>query len=142
MVRFEVAADITEQRSVNQERMELEKLGAIGRLTAGVAYELNNPIMGMINAIQFCIDQTGMDDERHEVLRNAEHHTRRCIDIVHRLLDFSTVLRTAKSCVGQCSCLGGGDKSTVRLSIPRRAGQTVNRDECGSRSGAAPAKLL
>lgn len=75
MVRFEVAADITEQRSVNQERMELEKLGAIGRLTAGVAYELNNPIMGMINAIQFCIDQTGMDDERHEVLAKLSIET-------------------------------------------------------------------
>ncbi len=89
MVRFEIALDITEQRASLQQHIELEKLGAIGRLTAGFAHELNNPLMGIINAIQFCVVKTAAEDERHQVLTNAEHHTRRCIDIVQRLLTFS-----------------------------------------------------
>lgn len=89
LVRFELASDITDQRSMDQQRIQLEKLSALGQLTAGVAHELNNPLMGVINGIQYCQAKTPKDAPLHEVLENAEHHTRRCVKIVDGLLEFS-----------------------------------------------------
>ena len=81
--------DITEQKLMADRRIQLEKFGALGRLTAGVAHELNNPLMGIINGAQYCLSQTPDDDERHQVLQDVERETRRCVGIVKNLLAFS-----------------------------------------------------
>jgi PAS domain S-box-containing protein len=89
LVRFELASDISEQKAIALQRVNLEKLGALGRLTAGMAHELNNPLMGIINGAQFCLAQTDTADERHEILEDIERETRRCVTIVRDLLAFS-----------------------------------------------------
>ncbi|WP_201067447.1 MULTISPECIES: PAS domain S-box protein [Thiorhodovibrio] len=88
-VRFEIASDITAQKNSDQHSLQLEKLSSLGQLTAGLAHELNNPLMGVINAIQFCLAEDASDAERQDVLKDAEEQTRRCINIVHELLAFS-----------------------------------------------------
>ncbi len=89
LVRFELASDITDERRMDQQRIQLEKLGSLGQLTAGVAHELNNPLMGIINSVQYCLEELPDDHDCHEVLTDAEHQTRRCMGIVHGLLAFS-----------------------------------------------------
>jgi PAS domain S-box-containing protein len=88
-VRLQMALDITQQKMHDQQRIQLEKLGSLGLLSAGIAHELNNPLMGVINAIQFCIEINQAGTEQHSVLRDAEYQTRRCIAIVQNLLAFS-----------------------------------------------------
>lgn len=89
LVRFEIASDITAQKNNDQRALQLEKLSSLGQLTAGLAHELNNPLMGVINAIQFCLDDGTSVDDTTPVLRDAETQTRRCIAIVRELLAFS-----------------------------------------------------
>lgn len=69
--------------------VQSEKMSAVGTLVAGVAHELNNPMMGILNFIQYCKKRTPEDDKRHGVLADAERETLRCQDIVTNLLTFS-----------------------------------------------------
>ena len=99
---FVVARDITEQKRTEErlqglldqvgsqaQLVQAGKMSAVGTMTAGIAHELNNPLMGVINFIQYCIKHTPEDDRRHTVLKDAEREAGRCIDIVQNLLTFS-----------------------------------------------------
>jgi PAS domain S-box-containing protein len=81
--------DITEQRVLAEQNRQLDRFDALGRLTAGVAHELNNPLMGIINAIQYCRSPQAEPELQAEVLEQAEHNTRRCVNIVGSLLAFA-----------------------------------------------------
>jgi PAS domain S-box-containing protein len=85
-----------EQRTAELRRsqaglIQAEKITALGTMTAGIAHELNNPMMGLLNFIQYCLKHTEPADRRHAVLKDAERETRRCIAIVQNLLTFSRV---------------------------------------------------
>ena len=69
--------------------IQTEKMGTIGTMAAGIAHELNNPIMGMLNYVQYCLRHTADDNKIHPVLLDTEKEIRRCIDIVNNLLTFS-----------------------------------------------------
>ena len=89
--------DITERERAEEALRTLiaqtERMGATVTLAAGVAHELNNPMMGMLNFAQYCLKHTSGEDRIHPVLRDMERETKRCVDIVKNLLTFS---RTGK----------------------------------------------
>jgi len=76
--------------------IQAEKLSALGTVTAGIAHELNNPLMGILNYIQYCIGKTSRDDRRYAVLQDAERETKRCADIIKNLLTFSRFEKQGK----------------------------------------------
>ena len=61
----------------------------LGSMTAGVAHELNNPMMGILNFIQYAIKHTSEDDRRYRPLMDALREVNRCQDIISNLLTFS-----------------------------------------------------
>jgi len=95
--------DITEQKQTEQELrklytelkesqvqlLQLEKLRTMGMMAAGVAHELNNPLMGIINFVQYCCKHTSKDDRRYPILQDIKQAANRCVDMVQNLLTFA-----------------------------------------------------
>ena len=65
------------------------KLAAIGKLAAGVAHEINNPLTGVLAYAEDLLDEI-TDNEQHRAdLKVIIRETLRCRDIVRNLLDFA-----------------------------------------------------
>jgi len=47
----QMAAELREKMALKQEVIKTERMAAVGRLTASIAHEINNPLGGMLNAI-------------------------------------------------------------------------------------------
>ena len=78
-----------ELRESQYQLIQSEKMGALGTLTAGIAHELNNPMMGILNFIQYALKHSPSSGKVASVLGDAERETLRCISIFRDLLTFS-----------------------------------------------------
>jgi signal transduction histidine kinase/DNA-binding NarL/FixJ family response regulator len=83
---LEAFADEVE-RSQNQ-LIQAEKMAAVGRLTASLAHEINNPLQAVQNSLHLA-SHHGLDvEQRGRFLAMAQNEVNRLIQIVHRMLDF------------------------------------------------------
>jgi PAS domain S-box-containing protein len=76
-----------ERRRVQQQLFESEKLAAIGRLTASIAHEINNPLEAIKNSL-FLL-QSGESDSSKRFLEIALKETERVSHIIAQMLGFT-----------------------------------------------------
>jgi two-component system NtrC family sensor kinase len=73
-------------------RMQLtrsERLAAAGRLAAGIAHEINNPLTGVLTFSHMLLRDTPPGSQQREDLQAIIDATTRCRDVVRGMLNFS-----------------------------------------------------
>jgi len=84
-----IARDMTETKKLEQRIRNSEKLASVGRLAAGVAHEINNPLGGILNCLYNLRKGTLSPSRLEEYRVSMEDGVRRVQKIVRQLLDFS-----------------------------------------------------
>lgn len=81
--------DITEEKKLQRQLLQSEKMAAIGMLAGGVAHEINNPLGGILAFAQLAMRDLASDHATQKDLKEIEEAALRCKRIVQDLLDFS-----------------------------------------------------
>jgi two-component system NtrC family sensor kinase len=85
-----------EMKKINSQLFRSEKLASLGKLAAGVAHEINNPLTGILTNSSLLLEDLPADDPRREDVEVMVHETIRCREIVKRLLDFARQTKPQK----------------------------------------------
>ena len=90
-------ADRTEEiKRIHAQLSRSEKLASLGKLAAGVAHEINNPLTGILANSSLLLEDLEPGDTRKEDLDVIVSETIRCREIVKRLLDFARQTKPQK----------------------------------------------
>lgn len=71
--------------------LQLEKLSAVGTMVGGIAHQLNNPLVGVVNLAQLAEREADDPARTRELLREIRSAGEDCRDFVKRMLGFSKV---------------------------------------------------
>ncbi len=75
------------ERSQHQ-LIQAEKMAAVGRLTASIAHEINNPLQAIENSLHLALHPSVNEEQRRTYLELADQEVKRLVQIVMRMLDF------------------------------------------------------
>ncbi len=84
------------QKELEQTQMQLlqaEKMASLGKLAAGVAHQINNPLGGIILYAGLMLEEYELKDEAREDLNRILRDAERCKDTVKELLEFARQTR-------------------------------------------------
>jgi PAS domain S-box-containing protein len=86
---IEISRDITSDINVQKAMMQQEKLASVGRLSAGVAHEINNPLTTILTTSMLIQEELDPQDPNYQELETITKEALRCRKIVASLLDFA-----------------------------------------------------
>ena len=84
-----IATDVTEQRSIEEQLRQAQKMEAVGQLAGGVAHDFNNLLQIISGYTQIALRRRGTDDALKRDLLQVGKATQRATELVRNLLGFS-----------------------------------------------------
>jgi len=83
-----IIVDVTESRRLMQQLYQSDKLAAIGRLTAQIAHELNNPIYGVMNCLDLLKSEVPGHSKKRKFLDMAQSEIHRISQLLNSMLSY------------------------------------------------------
>ena len=88
-----------ELKKAQQEIIRAEKLASVGRLSAGIAHEIGNPIGIVIGYLELLKQEDLADDEKQEYIQRTEAEIERINTIIRQLLEVSRPSNSGRTAV-------------------------------------------
>lgn len=105
-----------ERRTLGEQLRHTQKMEAIGHLAGGMAHEINNQLMVVLNCAEFVRDTLHPDSQAAGDIAEIMKAGRRCQDVVRQVLAFSRKQTLAPQLT---------DLTDVAVSAPRLLGPTL-----------------
>jgi len=83
--------DITEQKRMREQLMQMEKMSLMGRLAAGIAHEIRNPLSAISLNLQFLHQKLEAQPELQELIQDALEGTSRVESVMENTLKLARV---------------------------------------------------
>ena len=81
--------DISEQRSLESQLIQAQKMDAIGKLTGGIAHDFNNLLAAVIGGLTLLEKRTKLGEEQSRILGMTKRAAEQGSELVRRLLAFA-----------------------------------------------------
>jgi len=93
-----LAKDVTEEVQIGERLATSERLALLGRLSAEVAHQINNPLDGILRFIRLAMRTMDHDDPARRYLESSEKGLQRIGHIVSTLLEYPRKGQIAPEC--------------------------------------------
>ena len=97
--------DVTEQRRLEDQLLQTQRLDAIGKLTGGLAHDFNNLLAAILSGLGLIERGAGLDEKAIHILDMTRRSAKQGADLVNRMLAFSR-RQNLKPVVVELSALG------------------------------------
>jgi signal transduction histidine kinase/CheY-like chemotaxis protein len=81
--------DVSEQRSLENQLIQAQKMDAIGKLTGGIAHDFNNLLAAVIGGLGLLDKRASLDEDGRKILTMTRRAAEQGSDLVRRLLAFA-----------------------------------------------------
>jgi PAS domain S-box-containing protein len=112
--------DITEQRRLESEMRQSQKMEAVGQLAAGVAHDFNNLLTVIIGHASIQLAQAGIEKELGKSLEEVNKAAERAAALTRQLLAFSRKQVLRRACLDVV-----GTVANMQDMLARLVGETV-----------------
>lgn len=86
--------DETEKERMREEMTRLDRLASLGRLSAGIAHEIRNPLTGIMLLLDDLHDRSTFDSESREMMKLGIEEIERVEKLINALLNYATPPRS------------------------------------------------
>src|SRR4030043_2165521 len=93
---IEMARDVTRWKKAGEQMYNLQKLASMGKLAAGIAHELNNPMAIILGFADLFLEKVKPGSKEYEMLKAIERQGLNCKRIIESFLSLASYQDTAE----------------------------------------------
>ena len=107
--------DVTEQRRLQRELVQAQKMEAVGRLAGGIAHDFNNLLTAILGSAELALEMLPAGAPEREEVDEVRKAALRAADLTRQLLAFSRQQVIVPKVLNPNDVVGGMDKMLRRL---------------------------